>query len=86
MFPCLIQVVSKFSFLHPSDTRLLGACFGVFVHISHRTVFNVPSRVLVTKGLSEGVRRVSGEIWSGETESLGVKLISKRVHKIKVLS
>lgn len=78
MFPCLIQVVSKFSFLHTSDTKLLGACFGMFVHVSHRTLFNVPSRVFVTKGLSMCVRRVSGEVWSGETESLGVIFMSKR--------
>lgn len=57
---------------------------GVFAHISHRTVFSVPSRVLVTKGLSEGVRRVSGEVWSGETESLAAVFISKMMHKIKV--
>lgn len=35
----------------------------MFVHVSHRTVFIVLSVVLITKGLSKGVRSVSGEEW-----------------------
>lgn len=67
-------------FRYQAVRSLLLGCLFLF-HTGLCLVF--PLESLLLSGLCEGVR-VSEEVWSGETESLGAIYVSKRVHKIKV--